>query len=75
MSVLPRVEQEKLVVSFERDYGRLVMNCRNDKLLFAQKVSQLAEQISKSANPNYFEDDIVEYFNMFSAQLQKQTKH
>lgn len=71
MQALARREQESVVLSFERDYGKLVMlyNRGGERRSFKQRATQLANQIKKAATPNYFEDDIIEFLEGLSTSI------
>lgn len=77
MQVLQRKEQEQLVLTFERDYGKLIMeynNCGIEKQKFRQNAINLAEQIKKAAVPAYFEEDILDFLESLSTSIEQVAK-
>jgi len=72
MGLLPRKEQDILITSFERDYGKLIMECKNNninKKSFEENLYKLLEQIESMVNTDYFEDDNIEFLNCMSQSI------
>ncbi len=71
MAALARKEQEQVVLTFERDYGRLVKqyNRGTEQVIFKKQAIKLVEQITHSARPAYFEDDILEFLGGLSTSI------
>ncbi len=73
MHILPRKEQEHLILSYERDYGKLVMQYNGGikKDVFNYYANDLVNQIKKSATPKYLEEDLIECLEGMAASIQK----
>ncbi|MDA0782756.1 MAG: hypothetical protein PQ612_09585 [Rickettsiales bacterium] len=77
MSLLSRKEQEAIITSFERDYGKLIMQSKNriiDKESFGKRMNELVSQIDDMTTPLYFEDDNIEFLCSISNSI-KSAKH
>ena len=72
MTILSRQEQEMIILTFEKDYGRLIMNNNKataDILEFKNKVKVLMLEIKKTAKPSVFDEDMLEFLNDMSNSL------
>lgn len=74
MAILSRKEQEEIVLTFERDYGKLLMEnnkAKTDKTAFRDNAKILILEIRKTAIPLYFEEDIIEILDGISKSIQQ----
>lgn len=77
MTILPREEQERIAVQFERDYGELLMlknegKCKEED--FSIAVCKLSQEIFKAARPYYFEEDLMHYLVNLSGSIRNYLK-
>ncbi|MDA0967323.1 MAG: hypothetical protein O2970_10250 [Proteobacteria bacterium] len=63
MSLLSRKEQETIITSFQRDYGKLIMQVNKGDFsctCYKLKCKALSKEIFKIADEGLFEDDTLE---------------
>ena len=77
MQILARKEQEQLVLTFEKDYGKLVMEFNQgiEKESVVSHARKLLSQIKMAATPSYFEDDMLECLDGISTSIMNVVLH
>jgi hypothetical protein len=72
MSLLSRKEQEILITTFERDYGKLIMESKKNKIddiSFQKRLDDLISQIDRLTRSSYLEEDNIEFLCSMSESM------
>lgn len=72
MILLSRKDQQILVDTFKRDYGKLIMESKKNKIddiSFQKRLNDLVSQIDKLTNSSYLEEDNIEFLCSMSESM------